>query len=110
MAAKRKPKVISDRVWAGRQSWEREVIESVGKTRFRYHVKVDAYDFQSHAWAHVWMADDGTGTPGWKQIHRIPGQQLNTSKRISYVSQSVQPASFDDDLVELRRVAQAVAL
>lgn len=108
MPPKAKPKVISDRTWQGRQSWEREVIESIDESRFRYHVKVDAYDFQSYAKAEVWMTDGESGSPGWRQVHRIPGQELRAFKRISYVSQNVSGAVFDADLVELRRVAQAV--
>lgn len=102
MAAKTKPVVISDRTWQGRQSWNRELIESVGAERLRYTVKVDAHDFQSYAKVEVWKDKE------WSTVHRIPGQQLKV--RVSYVTPIVSPVVFDHDIAELRKVATAVVL
>ena len=97
-----KPKAISDRTWQGQQSWNREVIESIDKSKVRMTVKVDAYDFQSYAKAELWKES------GWVQVHKIPGQQLRTMKLISYVARDVRPAAFQGDIDELRRVAMEV--
>lgn len=105
MTHERKVKTISDRTWAGRQSWNREVIEQVGPHRFRYTVKIDAYDFQSYGRAELWKGEEG-----WTAVHKIPGQQLKAFGSVSYVSRSVQPLAFNTDLKELRKVAEAVVL
>ena len=97
-----KGEVISDRTWNGDQSWYREIIESIDGTRLRFKVRVNAYDFQSYGKAQVWR--DGK----WHEVHTIPGQQLKSSKTVSYVDRHVRPNQFDDDIVELRRVAKAV--
>lgn len=94
------PVTISDRTWNGEQSWYREVIEVVGGCKLRLKVRVNAYPFQSYARAQVWR--DGK----WSEIHTIPGEQLQT--KASYVERGVQPARFDADIAELRRVAKAV--
>lgn len=91
---------ISDRVWQGRQSWNREVLEAVGTDRVRYTVRCDAYDFQSYATAEVWHAD------GWHEVHRIPGQAM--CSKISYVARQCPAHVFDADLAELRMVARAI--
>ena len=91
---------ISDRTWQGRQSWNREVIEKMGDDRIRYRIKVDAYDFQSYGIAEVWRNE------GWRQVHKIPGQQLKT--KVSYVVPNVKPYQFDLDLEELRMVTKGV--
>ena len=93
-------KPISDRTWQGQQSWNREVIERIGDRKVRLTVKVDAYDFQSYGKAELWSGEE------WKQVHRIPGQELRT--KVSYVARDVKPAAFAADIVELRRVAEEV--
>ncbi len=92
--------MISDRVHQGRQSWNRELIETLGSSRVRYTVVKDAYEFQSYALAEVWR--DG----GWREIHRIPGPALQT--KVSYVSRNVTAQAFAADITELRRVTAAI--
>ena len=93
--------VILDRTWLGRQSWYREriVVRSQGR-RVRYFIESNAYDFQSYAKVSIWRDDE------WHTIHKIPGESMKT--KASYVDPRVQPATFDDDIAELRRVAAAV--
>lgn len=102
--AKKTPKLpipISDRIWRGSQSWNRERIEVLASgQRLQLAVKVDAYDFQSWGRVAVWAAE------GWQTIHTIPGQQLAT--QCSYVASTCEPSAFDVDFAELRRVALAV--
>jgi hypothetical protein len=102
--AKSKPQVISDRTWAGQQSWNRQVIENVNGMKMRFTIKVDAYDFQSSAKAELWKED------GWREVHRIPGQQMRSCKSISYVARDVRPSAFDGDITELRSVSKGVLL
>lgn len=104
MALTTKNKTISDRTWAGQQSWNRQIIESIGDKKMRFTIKVDAYDFQSSAKAELWKDD------GWREVHRIPGQQMKTCKNVSYVARDVKPSSFDGDLAELRSVSMGVLL
>lgn len=100
----KKNSVISDRTWAGHQSWNRQVIENVGGKRVRLTVKVDAYDFQSWGKAELWNGEQ------WHTVHTIPGQQLQSFKKTSYVSRDCQPSVFDADLTELRSVTKGVLL
>lgn len=44
----------------------------------------------------------------WETVHRIAGEQLEGYDRVSYVSKACDPAIFDDDLMELDRVAGMV--
>lgn len=93
---------IADRTWRGQQSWNRERIVEVGGSRLRYTVKVDSYAFQSYARVEKWNGDS------WHVLHAIPGEQISTRNRISYVTSNVHADAFDDDITELRRVAHAV--
>lgn len=92
--------VISDRTWLSQQSWHRERIVKTGAYTIRYHVRCNAYDFQSYADAEVWRDNK------WSQVHRIRGEQMRT--KAPYVRPDVTPDAFDEDLIELRRVAVAV--
>ena len=98
----KKSEAISDRTWQGQQSWNREIIENIEGRRVRLTVKVDAYDFQSYGRAELWNGSE------WKKVHSIPGQQLSAFKKVSYVSRSCPPTSFDNDLNELRAVTKGV--
>lgn len=102
--ANTKANIISDRTWAGHQSWNRQVIENVSGMKMRFTIKVDAYDFQSSAKSELWK--DGA----WSEVHRIPGQELRSFKKISYVARDVKPESFDGDLTELRSVSKGILL
>lgn len=99
-----KNNVISDRTWSGHQSWNREVIENIGGKRVRMTVKVDAYDFQSFAKSELWNGEK------WHTVHKIPGQEVQAFKKISYVAPFCSPATFDNDLAELRSVTKGVLL
>ena len=96
------PKVISERVWHGRQSVECERIVSVHGKRVRYLIGVDSYDFQSSATAELWNGEK------WHKVHSIPGQAMASCKTISYVEKGVTIARFAVDLAELERVTLAI--
>ncbi len=93
-------KPISERTWNGDQSWHHEVIERAGVMRVRFHVRVNAYKAQSYGRAQVWSGDE------WRDVHEIPGEQLQTE--VSYVQRGVTAAAFSADMAELRRVTLAV--
>ena len=95
-------KPIADRTWQGQQSWNRQIIETIGDRKVRLTVKVDSYDFQSSAKAELWNGEK------WHTIHHIPGQAVRAFKRISSAARTCDPAVFDDDVTELRTVARAV--
>lgn len=91
--------IIALMMWKGRQDWNFQSIEKMGRdSKIRITIKVDAHTFQSYAMAEIWCV-----AQGWKEIHTIPGEVMN-SRNISYVSQSVDVAGFRPDCEELRRV------
>lgn len=93
---------VSDRTWKGQQSVNREVIEKWGERTLRFTIKVDSYDFQSYGKVEVWKDD------AWSTVHKIPGQELKSFKKTSYVDRHVNIVAFKEDLDELRTVAMAV--
>lgn len=94
--------VISDRVWMGLQSANREIIEDISGDRIRITVKVDAYVFQSEATAEKWNGSQ------WHTIHRIPGEAMASCGNTSYTRKNTSPEAFAADIEELRRVVKAV--
>lgn len=95
-------RVITERVWYGRQSVNLERIVAIGDKRVRYLVEVDAYDFQSSARAELWNGEK------WHRVHYIPGPEVLTGKMVSYVTKGVTARAFAGDLAELERVVKAV--
>lgn len=95
-------RVISERVWYGRQSVNLERIVAIGDKRIRYRIEVDSYDFQSSAKAELWNGEK------WHRVHFIPGPELATRKNVSYVTKGVTAKAFAGDLAELERVTRAV--
>ena len=102
--------LVSDRTYNADQSWWREVIAtdyrdakaSDGPTNLRYTVRYNAYRFQSSAVVERWSGSS------WEAVHRIAGEELEGYDRVSYVSRTCSSAVFDDDLLELDRVAGLV--
>ena len=94
-------RTIEDRVWKrDDRAVCREVIEEAHGRKLRYYIKVDAYEFQSHAYAEVL----GSG-PQWMPLHHIPGELMNSYKMTSpYSSAPVRPRDFQEDLDTLQRV------
>ncbi len=97
-------KKISERVWYGSQSVNFERIFALGEKRIRFRIKVDAYDFQSSGVAEIWNGER------WNRIHVIPGEELKSTKKTSYVTKNVTIKVFAPDIDELERVTQAVLL
>lgn len=95
-------RVISERLWKGRQSVNLERIVAYGDKRVRYLIEIDAYDFQSSGRAELWNGEK------WHRVHFIPGQQLRARHTVSYVHHDVKPGSFDADMAELRAIVRAV--
>lgn len=102
--------IVSDRTYNHAQSWWREVVAvdydgtdgANGRTNLRYTVRYNAYRFQSSGVVERWSGES------WETVHRIAGEQLEGYDRVSYVSKACDPAIFDDDLMELDRVAGMV--
>ena len=104
--------IVSDRTYNHAQSWWREVVavdseganeaNGGGRTNLRYTVRFNAYRFQSSAVVERWSGCS------WEAVHRITGEELAGYDRVSYVSKACDPAVFDDDLLELDRVAGMV--
>ena len=94
--------LISERIYNQDSSWWREIVLADGSTRLRYTVRYNAYRFQSWARVEVWTE------LGWEQVHRIPGAELAGWDRVSYTSETVDEAAFEDDLFELDRIASLV--
>ena len=102
--------IISDRTYNHAQSWFREIVAvdydgtdaANGRTNLRYTVRYNAYRFQSSGVVERWSGSS------WETVHRIAGEQLEGYDRVSYVSKACDPAVFDDDLLELDRVAGMV--
>ncbi|QIN85467.1 hypothetical protein GBA63_22460 (plasmid) [Rubrobacter tropicus] len=102
--------IVSDRTYNAHQSWWREVIAidhhdaagTNGRTNLRYTVRYNAYRFQSSGVVERWSGSS------WEAVHRIAGEQLQGYDRVSYVSETCDPAVFEDDLLELDRVAGMV--
>lgn len=102
--------IISDRTYNHAQSWFREIVAvdydgtdaANGRTNLRYTVRYNAYRFQSSGVVERWSG------ASWETVHRIAGEQLEGYDRVGYVSKTCSPAVFDDDLLELDRVAGMV--
>ncbi len=100
--------IVSDRTYNHASSWWREVIavdsepEGGAKMNLRYTVRYNAHRFQSSGVVERW-----SGTR-WETVHRIPGEELEGWDRVPYVAKSADPADFEDDLLELDRVAGMV--
>ena len=103
--------IVSDRTYNHSQSWWREVVAADGRrdgaavgepTKLRYTVRYDAYRFQSSGLVERWSGSS------WETVHRIAGEQLEGYDRLSHVSKHADPAHFEDDLLELDRVAGMV--
>lgn len=104
--------IVSDRTFNHSQSWWREVVsvetEAGGRTtadartNLRYTVRYNAYRFQSSAIVERWSGER------WEAVHRIAGEELEGWDRLSYTSKTADPARFEDDLLELDRVAGTI--
>ena len=108
--------IVSDRTYNHAQSWWREVVavdanpdgdahpgaSGGARTNLRYTVRYNAYRFQSSGVVERWCGSS------WETVHRIAGEELEGYDRVSYVSKTCESAVFDDDLLELDRVAGMV--
>lgn len=94
--------LISERTYNQSDSWWREIIVANGDTRLRYTVRYNAYEFQSWGRIEVWTV------LGWELVHQIPGVELEGWDHVSYASKTVDETAFEDDLLELDRVANLV--
>lgn len=66
----------------GRQSIECTKIWKIGDVKFKIHIKVDSYIFQSHATCRMWDPNKFE----WVLIYNIPYQNMASYSKVSYVS------------------------
>lgn len=95
--------VVSDRTYNQSNQWTRELVTDAGDdAKLRYTVRYDSIDYQSWARVEVWT------DRGWQKVHEIAGAQLIGRDNVSYVSRTVSPDAFIDDLIELDIVVGVV--
>lgn len=98
-------KVVSDRTYNQSKQRTRELVTDAGEdAKLRYTVRYDSIEYQSSATVQLWTAR------AWQEVHKIPGSQLIGRTEVSYVSKTVPPDAFVDDLIELDLVVAGVVL
>lgn len=104
MAAAKYPRVHIEvaNTYSGDQSWYFREIFTQNEHKVRVSIRVNSYDFQSHARVEVWHG------MAWSVIHSIPHANMVSNKKVSYVQKNVGVTPFMDDRNVLVDMAEKI--
>lgn len=104
MPAAKRTVIETANTFQGRQSWNYREIFKQGDHKIRVDIKIDSYDFQSHARAEVWNEKELK----WNVVHHIPYSNIVACKKVSYVQRTCDVLSFKADRDLLVKMAEQV--
>lgn len=102
MSEQKRTIIEAGNTYKGRQSWNYREIYTQGPHKIRVSIKVDSYNFQSHAKVEVWHG------AAWSIIHTIPYSNMASIKGVSYVDSICKVNAFAADRDELVEKASQI--
>jgi phage terminase large subunit len=105
MAKPKKTIIESGNTYDANQSWFYREIFKQGDFKLRVEIRVNAYDFQSHARIQVW----NEANLEWKPLHSIPHSKMESLKAgISYTQPTCSTYGFQADRNALIAMAEKI--